>query len=260
MVSFTRSSPRQSATEVRFELGKPVDPDVFRSRQIDALVHCAYDFEPRSWAEINRVNVEGSRKVFEAAKAAEVGAVVAISTISAFQGCRSMYGRAKLEIEAAAARIGASIVRPGLVFGSDWSRPGGMFGSLKNSTRGRVVPLIDGGVHCQYLIHIDDLFELLRRVCARDVEPGQKPVTAASDKCWPMRTLLELMAQRQGSTPRFVSVPWRAVWLGLKSAEVAHLNLGYRSDSVVSLVNQDPHPDFSAIRELGVTPREFSLA
>ena len=53
---------------------------------------------------------------------------------------------------------------------------------------------------------------------------------------------------------------WRAVWLGLKTAELARLRLGYRSDSVISLVHQDPHPDFSALKELGVTVREFGTA
>ena len=259
VIKLSRSVTEETRSDIHFVLGETVEAEALRSRGIDTLIHCAYDFGPRSWDEINRVNVEGSRRLFVAAQAAQIRTVIAISTISAFAGCRSMYGRAKLEIEAAAAEVGAAIVRPGLVFGSDWSRQGGMFGSLKQSARGSVVPLIDGGTHCQYLIHVDDLFELLRRISAHEVEPGVTPITAASDRCWPMRTLLELMARRNGKMPRFVSVPWRAVWFGLRSAELAHLKLGYRSDSVVSLVNQDAHPDFSAIRQLGVTPREFSL-
>src|SRR5690348_16042357 len=103
-----------------------------------------------------------------------------------------MYGRAKLEIEAAAAEVGAAIVRPGLVFGSDWSRQGGRFGSSQRSAGGGVVPLRDGGTHCQYLIRVDALFELLRRTSAHQVEPGATPITGAADRCWPMRTLLEL--------------------------------------------------------------------
>ncbi|MGA8922036.1 MAG: hypothetical protein WB682_02740, partial [Candidatus Dormiibacterota bacterium] len=65
------------------------------------------------------------------------------------------------------------------------------------------------------------------------------------------------LALRQGTRPRFVSVPWRAVWLGLKGAETVGLRPSYRSDSVVSLVHQDPNPDFTSLGELGVSVREF---
>ena len=52
---------------VSFALGDEVETDIFRSRHIAALVHCAYDFRPVSRVEIHRVNVEGSRKLLAAA-------------------------------------------------------------------------------------------------------------------------------------------------------------------------------------------------
>jgi hypothetical protein len=135
-----------------------------------------------------------------------------------------------------------------------------MFGSLKTSVRARIVPVIDGGRHCQYLVHIDDLFTLVSGLCDGTVVIDGKPITCASPRCWPMRDLLALLARRQRVQPRFVSVPWQAVWLGLKSAELAGLKLGYRSDSVISLVYQDPRPDFSRVQSLGISPRDFTLA
>lgn len=256
VISLTRTAAAQSDTAAPFKLGDDLAPDVFRSRGVRALVHCAYDFRPRSWSAINRTNVEGSRKLFAAAHGGGVERIVAISTISAFPGCRSAYGRAKLNVEAAVTEVGGHIVRPGLVFTDDWTRRGGMFGALATSTRAKVVPLIDGGTHCQYLIHIDDLFELLVRICAGAIDV-HTPITAAAPRCWPMRELLERIAQQQGSSPRFVSVPWQAVWSGLRAAELVRLPLGYRSDSVISLVHQDPQPDFSTLRNLDVGARDF---
>jgi nucleoside-diphosphate-sugar epimerase len=240
-----------------FRLGEDVPPQEMR---VDALVHCAYDFRPIDWPEIKRVNVDGTRKVLEAAITGGVGKIVVLSTISAFRGCRSLYGRAKLEIEDLAEQAGAAVLRPGLVFVDAGSSAGGMFGSLLQSSRSSLVPLIDGGVHCQHLIHIDDLYGLVRRLASGELAVADKPVVAASPRCWPMRELIVELARRQGKQPRFVSVPWQVVWLGLKTAELARLRLGYRSDSVVSLVHQDPHPDFSALRELGVTARELTTA
>lgn len=260
VVPFKRNLGSEDGTTVTFNLGEEMNPEVFASHRVDALVHCAYDFRPTSRGEIQRINVDGSRKLFAAARAGGVRRMVAVSTISAFEGCRSMYGLAKLDIEAAATGIGASVIRPGLVFGDDLSREGGMFGALKSSVRARVVPLIGGGRYCQYLVHIDDLFALVSGLCEGTLETDGKPITIASPQCWPMRDLLENMARRQGIKPRFVSVPWQAVWLGLKTTELIRLNIGYRSDSVVSLVFQDPHPDFSRVRRMGISPRDFRPA
>ena len=241
----------------KFRLGEAVPP---QEMTVDALVHCAYDFRPIDWPEIKRVNVDGTRKLLEAAITGGVGKIVVLSTISAFAGCRSLYGRAKLDIEDLAEQAGAAVLRPGLVFVDAGSRAGGMFGSLERSSRSALVPLIDGGVHCQHLIHIDDLYGLVSRLASGDLPVPGKPVVAASPRCWTMRELIAELARRQGTRARFLSVPWQAAWLGLKAAELGHLRLGYRSDSVVSLVHQDPHPDFSALKELGVTVRELTTA
>lgn len=241
-----------------FRLGDDVPTTAFAN--VDALVHCAYDFRPVAWADIHRVNVEGTRRLLQAAVAAGVQKIVVLSTISAFAGCRSLYGRAKLEIEAEATRTGAAVLRLGLVFVDEGSEAGGMFGSLLRSSRASIVPLIGGGIHCQYLVHVDDLYGLVGGIASGATGAPPKPVVVASSRCWPMRELITELARRQGRKPRFLNVPWQAVWLGLKTAELARLRPGYRSDSVVSLVNQDPNPDFSGLKALGVTARDFTRA
>lgn len=246
-----------SADTVPFRLGDDVQPDIFRSRSITALVHCAYDFKPTTRAEINRINVDGSRKLLEASVAGDVERIAVVSTTSAFEGCRSLYGRAKLEIESAAASSGALIVRSGLVWADGPPAGGGMFGSLARSVNAGLVPLVGGGSYPQYLIHEQDLWELLRRFCDGGLQNPGKPVVAASPKPWPMRDLLAELARRQGQHPRFIPVPWQPVWAGLRLAEIAHLPVPYRSDSVVSLVHQDPRPDFASLKAVGITARDF---
>ena len=256
----TRLSHSTTAGEgdaVPFRLGDAVPPEVFRDPQVTALVHCAYDFKAISRAEIHRVNVEGSRKVLEAAAAGGVERIAVMSTISAFEGCRSLYGRSKLEIEAAAP-AGALVVRSGLVWADGPPTGGGMFGSLSKSVNAGVVPLVGGGAYPQYLVHEQDLWELLRRFCDGELESPGKPVVAAAPKPWPMRALLTKLARRQGRHPRFVPVPWQPVWAGLRLAEIAHVPAPYRSDSVVSLVHQDPNPDFGSLKAVGIVARDFS--
>ena len=85
------------------------------------------------------MNVEGSRKILEAAREAKTPKIIFISSISAFDGCRSLYGRAKLEIEKIALDCGALVIRPGLVYGEG---AGGMFGKLvAQMKKSSVIPL-----------------------------------------------------------------------------------------------------------------------
>ena len=257
----TRLSHSATAEQgnVPFQLGEDLAPDLFRSRQISALVHCAYDFRPVKRAEIDRINVEGSRKLLTAARAEGVERIAVMSSISAFEGCTSTYGRAKLEIEAAARAVGALVIRSGLVYGDGPPDAGGMFGSLAKSVQRGVVPLIDGGTHPQYLIHEEDLWHLLKGFFEGELHNPGRPVVAASSRPWPLRDLLAGLSRRQGRHPRFVSIPWMPVWAGLRLAELVHLHIPYRSDSVVSLVRQDRNPDFGSLAAVGISAREFSV-
>lgn len=236
---------------VRFVLGEPVDPQSLAG--CDALIHCAYDFAPTTWDEIARVNVEGAAHIFAAARAAGIRRVVAISTISAFDGCKSMYGRAKLLIEAEAA--GATIIRPGLIYGAS---PGAMFGRLVSQVRAaRFVPIPGDGGQMMFTVHEDDLTEAIAR--GLDAKPFA-PVTVAHQTPHTFRDIMRAIGARLGRDVVPIPTPWRAMWLALRCAEFARIPLGLRSDSLVSLMNQDSAPVLNAEAELGVRCRPFDLS
>lgn len=241
---------------VPFQLESPLEPNIFEDNGIRVLIHCAYDFRPSKWENIRGTNVEGSKHLLSAAKRAGVDKIIFISTISAFEGCSSLYGKAKLEIEKVATDLGALIVRPGLVFGDRPSN--GMFGSLQRSiTRCSIVPLIGSGQYVQYLVHEQDLCELVLRLTHEDVSPPQGPIVAASPRGWKMRELLSAMAAASQVRVKFIPLPWRAVWLSLKLSELLGIPVPFRSDSVISLVRQNPNPDFSLTNQFGFRLREF---
>src|SRR6185312_9740587 len=145
--------PKANGRGLQFQLGDDISPQL--PSGISALVHCAYDFKPLKWNEIVSVNVEGSRKILEAARAAGIPKTIFISSISAFDGCKSLYGKAKLEIEKIALANGALVIRPGLVWGNP---PGAMFGKLVEQIRKKsVIPMIGDGSQIQFLVHNEDL-------------------------------------------------------------------------------------------------------
>ena len=213
-----------------------------RMRGATVLVHTAWDFGHPKAADNWQSNVEGSRKLVAAAQAAGVQQVVFVSTISAFSGARSEYGKSKLAVEQIVLAAGGTVIRPGLVWGD---RPGGMFGSLRQQvSKGRVVPTIGDGRYPQYLVHEDDLAAIVVQA-AKGGFPG-RVLTVANPKPWLLRDLILRMATEEGKTVKLVSVPWRVIYTALKTAETLGLKLGFRSDSVISLVYQDPAPQIAS--------------
>lgn len=252
VLELTRS-PAPGARHAPFRLGGEISPETLAG--VTALVHCAYDFKPLNWPELEAVNVTGSARLFAAARQAGVKQVIYISSISAYAGCRSLYGRAKLATEREAVAGGAVVLRPGLVYGD---APGGMFGKLAQSLRkGKFVPLIGDGSQIQFLVHEADLADVA--LAAANGQPGLagQIITVAHPEPWPFRRLLSEIAAGLGRHPVMVPLPWRFIWLGLKTAETLGLRLNFRSDSLVSLVYQNPQPDFGPLQHSGHTCRPF---
>src|SRR5205823_7054286 len=131
-------SPRPGeAADRRYDMTAPPASDVLSS--VDVLVHAAYDLSLTRRVDVWRVNVEGTRRLLDAAVGAGVTRIIVVSTMSAYDGTSQIYGQAKLAIEAATLAAGGAVLRPGLVYGD---RPGGMVGALRRLARLPVVPLI----------------------------------------------------------------------------------------------------------------------
>jgi len=227
--------------EVAFQLGKKIAPEVLKEHQ--AFVHCAYDFKPSLWAEIDQANILGSRFCFEAAIQAGVGRRVFVSSMSAYEGCCSMYGRAKLAVEKEFLPRGVFCVRPGLLW-SDESR--GMFGKLARAAGNLpFLPLVDGGEQKLALSQAEDLAFGLVDYCQGSAESPLEAQITAHPELLTFRTILERLAEQAGRKPRFISVPGWAPLAGLRGAEFLKISLPFKSDSLVSLLHQDPSPTFS---------------
>jgi nucleoside-diphosphate-sugar epimerase len=247
--------PKPGTRSFQFQLGDDLSPELLSG--VTALVHCAYDFTPLSWGEIVAVNIEGSKKVIKAARDAKVPKIIFISSISAFDGCRSLYGKAKLEIEKFALANGALVVRPGLVYGG---AGGGMFGKVAEKIqKSTVVPLIGDGSQIQFLVHKDDLSAFIEKCASGEIELPPQILTAANEQPWQFKQLIIEIARSQGKQPTFIPLPWRLIWLALKTAEICGVKLKFRSDSLVSLMYQNPKPDFSGNAKAGVACRAFNL-
>lgn len=206
---------------------------------LDLVVHAAYDFTATGRRIAGR-NLPGSLALLAGCQRAGVSPVL-VSTLSAFDGARSAYGRVKRDLELAFAKAGGQAVRGGVVFGP---QAGGIYGSLRDSVAGaRFVPLVGGGGLPLWVTWCEGLAAALL-----DAPAQGEPLTLA---CHPDPTtlggLVAHLAKDCGLAPRTVPVPWWPVYVALRSAELAGLSLSFRSDSVLSLSRTVPADQFARL-------------
>jgi len=99
-----------------------------RARNVKTLVHAAWDMRANSLKEMEKTCVQGSAALFDAAVSAGVERIVFVSSISAFEGCRSAYGKTKLMVEKRLQGSANTIFRFGLVFGDRRAASSAAFG------------------------------------------------------------------------------------------------------------------------------------
>ena len=235
-----------------FTLGQLPPPDLLNG--VDVLVHAAYDFSPRSWADICRINAVGSEYLFDAATRAGVKRQIFISSMAAFEGCRSKYGLGKLAAEHAARIRGGVVVRPGVIYSE---RNGGLAAQIAAlAKKAPVVPMIGNGNYPLYTCHVDNLCALLLFL-ARAEQPPTDIITAAHRSPVTLRGLVE-QGRGDKSPASIVPIPWRLVAAGLWLAEAIGVRLAVRSDSVISIVHANTAPNFTALEDIPVVFRPFA--
>jgi nucleoside-diphosphate-sugar epimerase len=232
-----------------YELGSPISPRDLEG--LDAIVHCAYDLRATKARAVREMNVDGTRRLVEAAVKGGVGRIILISSMSAYRGTTQIYGKAKLACEEVVLEAGGIAVRLGLVCGGQWR---GMAGALRRLARFPLIPLVSSEAR-QYLIHEDDMASGLVTLVESHIRPAA-PIGLAHPDSITFENLMKGLAVSQGCKPRFVRIPWRALYIPMRLVEVSGVHLPLRSDSMVGLVRPAPYvPHADIWTELGLTLR-----
>lgn len=257
VVAFCRKPPAFEVSEHRlFLLGVPVGEDAFCG--LDALIHCAYDFTLTQWEDVWQTNVLGTQLLIDAAMKAEVRKILVLSSASAYDGCRSKYGKAKYEIETICRRYCVDSIRPGLIYGEDL---GGVFGSLVRQTvKSRILPLVGNGRYFQWLLHENDLCTTIEKKLTDHASSHGDVLFLSSKSPLTVRQLIKMIAQNMECNPLMVGIPWRLLYSGLRVLEILRLPAPFRSDSLLGLVYPNLNPDFRQADRLGISCREFEIS
>ena len=257
VIRLGRSPDRSHGQACSYDLGMPLTAQAAEAlRSADALIHAAYDLSLTSSADIWRVNVEGTRRLLEAAKDAAVDRIIVLSSMSAFEGTTQLYGRAKLDIEAMTTESGGCAVRPGLVYSE---RAGGMAGAMRKLTILPIVPVITGGAGV-YTVREQDFMKVIALLAsATTLEPGT--ISVAHPSRVPLTDLMRAFAAQEGRRCRFVPVPWQLIYWLLRSGEYMRLRLPFRADSLLGLIRTAPGlAGGEQLARLGVTLHAFTVS
>ena len=233
-----------------YELAEAPSPDLVSD--VEVVVHCAYDLSLTRPHDIRRVNVEGTRRLVDAATTAGARFVL-ISSMSAYPGTSQLYGRAKLASEQAVLAAGGKAVRLGLVYGDDGQ---GMVGALQRLIALPITPVIGRRAH-QFTVHVDDMVSgVLQLALAEARDP--EVIGLAHPQPVMFGDLLVGLATRSHVTLRSFDVPWRPVYGAMRLAEALHVHLPLRADSILGLMRPAPLvPHSDRWSQLGVRVRAF---
>jgi NADH dehydrogenase len=175
------------------------------ARGMDAIVHLAWATGVARESSARAVNVEGTRRLVDAARVHGARRFVFVSSISAARERMGPYGRTKLEAERLVAGSGLEwvILRPSLVYGPG---PAGLFARLERSLRGPVVPIVgDGSIELDP-IHVEDVCAVIEQCLVRADSMGKRYDLLGPERVT-FRELLVRLAAAIDARPRFVAIP-----------------------------------------------------
>jgi nucleoside-diphosphate-sugar epimerase len=215
-------------------------------------------------AEARRINVEGSKALFRAAKEAGVRRQFFVSSMAAYPEARSIYGITKWEVEKAGHTLGVVSLRPGLIVGEG---TGGIVGALqKVMAKAPVVPVVasESQVYlCSDGFVGDTILELLKRGDREFQELAELPIVLADPRPRRFRELVQSMARSSRRRPILVPFPSAPAIVGLTVLEgvgrLLRRKMRLWSDSLVSLVHYNKNPDFSSAERLGLVSPKVSI-
>jgi nucleoside-diphosphate-sugar epimerase len=225
---------------------------------VTAVVHAAATTSETAPDEdlSRRTNVEGTRRLLEAAARAGVARWVQISSLSANPANTSVYGRTKYAADEEVRRSSLrwTILQPGTIFG-----PGGrgLFAKIVRLTSSLpIVPVLGPGTQPMRPIFVDDCAAAALAVIDRDETAGKTYALGCRDVIT-FNDFLRGVLEMRGSRKPLVHVPF---WVCFPAARVLGLFLKNPPVTVDNLVGlkQMTAPDISAAeRDFGFAPLTF---
>ena len=209
-----------------YDLEKPVDEAAFKGA--DYLVHTAYVKYDRNHPDAMELNKKAAERLVAASRKYGLKKNVFMSSMSAHDEAKSVYGKQKLAVEEVFNTGGDVNLRFGLILGD-----GGLVKQMSEHIRTkRIVPLIDGGKQPLQVIGVYDLVRVIQRV----IEQGLSGTfTVANPEVVTNKQFYQAVAKRLGVKAIFVPVPFFAILGAMRTINFLRLPLAVNEDNLWGL-------------------------
>jgi len=204
--------------------------DLLTAKERIVLINAAFDFATvgRGAAEVKYRSLESALREI----VSRPGCVsINISSMSAFSGCRSEYGREKLFVESLFARYRGINVRPGLIV--SWQRPGSAFLQLLDIIRQfPVVPVMSAVNAGFFVCDLDILLTGIERIIGMALHKSHTVSFCYATRIR-LADLFRIIQVRLQKTRILIPIPWRLVYWLVVTKERVVGRAKIRADSII---------------------------
>lgn len=198
------------------------------------LINCAFDFQAVGRGDPQTKYATFERNLAGFARSAPTR-LINLSTMSAFAGCRTQYGREKLVVEDIFTKLGGVNIRPGLI--ASWRHPGAAFLNIISiATGSNVVPVLSARDSGFYMCDLEALVLGVYFLAGIKLNKSHTLSFCYRERI-KLRDLLRLIEGRNGLRRLKVPVPWRIAYLLLLCKEALIGKSKVRADSVLDFAN-----------------------
>ena len=212
-----------------FNLKEPntINSNIFKNT--DLLIHCAYDFKLTRWEDIFNTNVIGSFELFKIANKYKVKKIINISTLSAFENAKSIYGKAKYLIEQKSKHYNVINIRCGL-FNDKNSKIFSKFLWISNKLK--ICPMIGNGKYYLHICNLKYLFEEI--IYLINLKKDLEIYYSGTKRKYYLKDIIKFLSNDKII---FVYIPLSLITLILKLFGYLRISLGFNYDNLLGLIN-----------------------
>ena len=215
------------------------------------LIHCAYVKYNFHQKDSDKINMDGSLKLFELSRKYDLKKIVYFSSFSAHPDSISHYGKSKLAIEKTLNPSKDLILRPGLVIGN-----GGLYKSIYNIvSKNKFVPILGGGLQTVQTIDIKELSLIIQK----GIEDNISGIYAAAEpEAITMKTLYKAIARKTGKKKIYFNFPYWCAELLIFLASITHIKISISKENILGLKNSMSYDISKLIESFGIIPANYN--
>jgi nucleoside-diphosphate-sugar epimerase len=241
VIAVARSEPRHRAFDESIIADVFADDWVTRikpSRSL-LLINCAFDFKSVGSGDAKEKFASFARNLAALSRTGAAG-LINISTMSAYAGCRTEYGREKLMVEEIFAGLGGVNIRPGLIV--SWQFPGAAFANLIEIVEhAKVVPILVAAGSGFYVCELEAVVLGVYLLAGMNLRKSHT-ISFCFHQRRKLGDLLRAIESRGGVRRIKLPLPWRVAYGLLLVKESLVGKSKVRADSVLDFAYPNPAP------------------